>query len=155
MQPKPLDSIKAPDRANLCNGEGYISPTETYALNNVFREAYRAPAPATPKTLVYHETRKQPSPRVSQATTVQLEQELARRKAEERKQKEAAGEIDYKEWKKKTLQMNVVVTTLCKMVGLEFDGVMQFKVRATGDVFGAETFNTASRKERRYINEKI
>ena len=142
MIPKPLDAIKAPDRANLCNGEGYISPTETQALNNVFREAYRAPA----QTITYRGTTKQLPPRVNVASTVQLEQELARRKAEERKQKEAAQEKEYKEGKKKARQMNIIVTTLCSMVGLEFVGDMKFKVKSTGDVFGEEAFNTAQNK---------
>ena len=67
MIPKPLDQIKAPDRANLCNGEGYISPTETVALRNVYREAYRAPE--WPQTR-YMSAKPLP-PRVNAATTVQ------------------------------------------------------------------------------------
>lgn len=150
MIPKPVEQIKAPDRANLCNGEGYISPTETAALNNVFREAYRAPAPAPrdrmPTSPTHYASAKPLPPRVNTASTVQLEQELARRKAEERKKKEVEGAAEYKEGKKKARQMNIVVTTLCSMVGLEFVGNMKFKVKATGDVFGEEAFNTAQKK---------
>ena len=146
MIPKPVEQIKAPDRANLCNGEGYISHTETAALNNVFREAYRAPAPVRNQTVTYHGVAKKLPPRVDIASTVQLEQELARRKAEERKKREAEGAVEYKEGKKKARQMNIVVTTLCSMVGLEFVGEMKFKVKATGDVFGEEAFNTSQKK---------
>ena len=32
---KPLEAIHAPNRENLCNGSGYLSPTETAALNKV------------------------------------------------------------------------------------------------------------------------
>lgn len=42
MMRKPLEAIHAPNREDLCNGSGYFSPTETAALNNVYREAYRA-----------------------------------------------------------------------------------------------------------------
>lgn len=72
---KPLEAIHAPNRENLCNGSGYFSPTETAALNNVYREAYRA------KEETRYVSVKPPPPRVNQATTVQLEQELARRRA--------------------------------------------------------------------------
>lgn len=141
MMPKPLDQIKTPDRANYCNGEGYASPTETTALNNVYREAYRAPARPNPRYVPTVSVRHAP-PLVSTATTVQLEQELARRKAEERKKKETEQGRAYADGKKKARQMDIVVKTLCSMTGLEFVGEMKFKVKATGDIFGEESFKT-------------
>ena len=95
MMRKPLEAIHAPNREDLCNGSGYFSPTETAALNNVYREAYRA------KEETRYVSVKPPQPRVNQATTVQLEQELARRRAEERKRRSADEQKAYIEARKK------------------------------------------------------
>lgn len=138
MIPKPVNQIRTPDRADYCNGEGYVSPTETAALRNVYREAYRAPA--TPQTR-YVSIKTQP-PRVNAATTVQLEQELIRRKAEERKRKETEQDKAYNEGRKKARQVYIILGTLCEMAGLKFVGEMKLKYKATGDVFGEEAFRT-------------
>lgn len=139
MIPKPVDQIRTPDRADYCNGEGYVSPTETAALRNVYREAYRAPASQTQR--YFPPTSAKPQlPRVNAATTVQLEQELIRRKAEERKRKEQ--DKAYNEGRKKARQVNIILGTLCDMAGLKFVGEMKLKDKATGDVFGKEDFQT-------------
>ncbi len=138
MIPKPVDQIRTPDRDDYCNGEGYVSPTETAALRNVYRETYRAPAmPQTRYISV-----KPPSPRVNAATTIQLEQELARRKAEERKRKESEQDKADNEGRKKARQVYIILGTLCEMVGMKFVGEMKLKYKATGDVFGEEAFRT-------------
>lgn len=140
MTRKPLEAIHAPNREDLCNGSGYFSPTETAALNNVYREAYRA------KEETRYVSVKPPPPRVNQATTVQLEQELARRRAEERKRRSADEQKAYIEARKKARQMQIVFTTLCKVVGFDFVGTIAFKSLETGDVFGPEDFKPQNDK---------
>lgn len=139
MIQKPVDKIRTPDRADYCNGEGYVSQTETAALRNVYREAYRAPTSQTQRYFPRTSAQPQP-PRVNAATTVQLEQELARRKAEERKETEQ--DKAYKEGRKKARQVYIILGTLCDMAGLKFVGDMKLKYKATGDVFGKEDFQT-------------
>lgn len=74
MMTKPLDQIKAPERANPCNGEGYyISPTETAALKNVYREARRVPEDQNQRYFPSANVCP-PNRRVNAATTMQLEQ---------------------------------------------------------------------------------
>lgn len=89
---------------------------------------------------------KPPPPRVNQATTVQLEQELARRRAEERKRRSADEQKAYIEARKKARQMQIVFTTLCKVVGFDFVGTIAFKSLKTGDVFGPEDFKPQNDK---------
>ncbi len=107
----------------------------------MYRETYRAPASQTQRYFPPTSAKPQP-PRVNAATTVQLEQELARRKAEERKRKETEQDKAYNEGRKKARQVYIILGTLCDMAGLKFVGEMKLKYKATGDVFGQEDFQT-------------
>lgn len=83
---------------------------------------------------------------MNQATTVQLEQELARRRAEERKCRSADEQKAYIEARKKARQMQIVFTTLCKVVEFDFVGTIAFKSLKTGDVFRPEDFKPQNDK---------
>lgn len=139
ITPKPLDQIKGPDRADHCNGEGYQSPTETAALRNVFREEYRAPErprrDTSPQSPTRYASVHPPAPRVNAASTVQLEQELARRKAEERRKAMTEAEKARGEALKRARQFYLIVQTLCKFANMDFVGMPSIQDKTSGFVF--------------------